>query len=98
MTGNEAEVMAYVGKALLAFGALLFVGAVGWWYAFFEQILGRRVKTASECFYYTTDACSLASVAGYLGDIPTYSPLPFWLSIAVMLIGLILTVRAPRAR
>jgi hypothetical protein len=87
--------MGTFGKALVAMGALMLVGAVGWWYVFFEQILGRDVKRASQCFYYTTDACSLASAVGYLGKIPTYSPVPFWLSVAVMLIGVILMATAP---
>lgn len=87
-----------MGKLLLAIGALTLIGAVGWWYAFFEQFLGRDVKKASECFYYTTDSCSLASVVGYIGDIPTYTPLPFWLAIAVLVIGTILLVAAPLKR
>lgn len=90
--------MATVGKLLLAMGVLLLIGAVGWWYAFFEQFLGRDVKKASACFYYTTDSCSLASVVGYIGDIPTYTPLPFWLAIGVMVIGTILLAAAPLKR
>ncbi len=84
-----------LGKTMVAIGALMLVGAVGWWYAFFEQVLGHDVKKASQCFYYTTDACSLASIVGYIGNIPTYSPLPFWLSVAVMVIGVVFLAMAP---
>lgn len=87
--------MATLGKVLVGLGALTLAGAVWWWYAFFEQVLGHDVKKASQCFYYTTDTCSLASVVGYLGDIPTYSPLPFWVSIALMIIGVVLLAMTP---
>lgn len=87
--------MARLGKFLVALGALMLIGAVGWWYAFFEQFLGRDVKKASQCFYYMTDTCSLASIVGSIGDIPTYSPLPFWLAIAVMIIGVVFLTAAP---
>lgn len=90
--------MATIGKLLLAIGVALLIGAVGWWYAFFQQFLGHDVKKASQCFYYTTDTCSLASIIGYVGDIPTYNPLPFWLSIAIMLVGGVLLTTAPLKR
>ncbi|MBL8659364.1 MAG: hypothetical protein JNM75_06370 [Rhodospirillales bacterium] len=87
--------MATLGKALVALGVLTLAGAVWWWYAFFEQVFGHDVKKASHCFYYTSDTCSLASIVGYLGDIPTYSPLPFWVSIALMIIGVVLLAMTP---
>ena len=90
--------MATVGKLLLAIGGLTLLGAVAWWYVFFEQFLGGDVKKASQCFYYTTDTCSLASIAGHLGDIPTYTPLPFWMSVVLALFGTFFLVAAPLKR
>lgn len=80
--------MVIVGRILLVVGFALFVGAVAWWYLFFEQILGEDVKKASDCFYYTTDLCSFGTAAGLIGDIPTYSPLPFWGAVVAMVSGL----------
>lgn len=88
--------MADLGKTLLAIGFALFAGAVAWWYLFFEQVFGEDVKNASECFYYTTDMCSLGEVVGVVGSIPTYSPIPFWASIVVFAAGIALLAFGPR--
>jgi len=74
--------MATVGKTLLIVGLILLGAAIVWWYTFFEQVLGDRVKEASDCFYYTSNICSLGSV---VGDIPTYSPVAFWAAAAAEL-------------
>jgi len=88
--------MADLGKTLLVLGFGLFAGAVAWWYLFFEQVFGEDVKKASECFYYTTDICSLGEVVGAVGRIPTYSPIPFWASIVAVGAGIALLAFAPR--
>lgn len=88
--------MADIGKTLIVLGFGLLAGAVAWWYLFFEQIFGDDVKEASECFYYTTDICSLGEVVGVVGNIPTYSPVPFWASIVALAAGIALLAFAPR--
>ena len=88
--------MATVGKTLLIVGLILLGGAIVWWYSFFEQVLGERVKEASDCFYYTTDICSLGNVVGVVGDIPTYSPVVFWAAAAAMTAGIAFIALAPR--
>lgn len=88
--------MARLGKALMLLGLIGFVGAIGWWFLFFEQFLGADVKDASPCFYYTTDICSLGRFAGMVSDIPIYSPLALWTAAGVFAFGLILFVMAPR--
>lgn len=90
--------MIKLGKALLALALLVLVAAVAWWYVFFEQIFGQDVKQASECFYYTTDACAMGNLVGMVGDIPTYSPLPFWSAVALFALGIVMIAAAPRRR
>ena len=86
--------MVIVGRILLVVGLALLVGAVVWWYLFFEQILGGDVKQASDCFYYTTDLCSFGAAVDMVSDIPTYSPLPFWASAVAMVSGLAMIAAA----
>jgi hypothetical protein len=88
--------MAVVGRILLVVALVLLVGAVVWWYLFFEQILGDNVKQASDCFYYTTDLCSFGAAVGMVSDIPTYSPLPFWGAAISMVSGLAMIAGARR--
>ena len=94
MTGRNP--IAAIGKILTSAGFVLLALAVAWWYLFFEQVLGENVKKASDCFYYTTDTCSLGSVVGMVGNIPTYSPLVFWAAVAAIVVGLMLIGAAPR--
>jgi hypothetical protein len=88
--------MVIIGRILLLAGLALLVGAVVWWYLFFEQILGDNVKQASDCFYYTTDLCSFGAAVGMVSDIPTYSPLPFWGAAISMVSGLAMIAGARR--
>lgn len=88
--------MATVGKTLLILGLILLGSAIAWWYTFFEQMLGDKVKDASDCFYYTSDLCSLGNVVGVVGDIPTYSPVAFWIAAAALVAGVGFIAFAPR--
>jgi hypothetical protein len=90
------RIMTILGKFLLLVGGTLFVGAVAWWYLFYAQFLGEDVKQASECFYYRTDVCALGDVVSVVGNIPTYSPIPLWASVATIVVGLVLLGAAPR--
>ena len=87
--------MADLGKTLIVMGVALLAVAVAWWYLFFEQIFGPTVKKASECFYYTTEICSLGEVLGIVSKIPAYSPMSFWAAIAALTTGVALLAFAP---
>jgi hypothetical protein len=62
--------MAGLGKTSLVGGIFCFALAVVWWWALFEQLLGADVKTASECFYYTTELCAVGGLIGVVGAFP----------------------------
>ncbi len=96
--------MSGIGKTMMTLGVLMFIGAVGWWYAFFEQFLGRDVKQASECFYFTTDACSWGQLAARVTDVanvtdvPAYSPVLLWVAVGIFVVGLLFMALAPLRR
>jgi len=81
-----------VGVVLAALGVVCFVFAAGWWYLFFEQMLGTAVKQASACFYFTSTKCKVADAIDFFFDIPAYSPSAFWLSASLIGTGLFLII------
>ena len=85
-----------VAKTMIIVGVLLFIGSVAWWYVYYEQFLGMEVKQASECFYYTTDICALSAMAEPISSFPAYSPVMLWASAALVVVGILLVVLAPR--
>lgn len=89
--------MRSLGKGLCVSGVLGGVGAVIWWYLFFEQILGESVKQASKCFYATPYACDLSKIMGVVGDYPTYSPWALYISVAVFSVGILLRFLLPKS-
>ena len=78
-----------LGKLLMALAVVLIVVATAWWVMFFRSLLGGNVKQASECFYRTTRACELGNLAGFLSDVPVYSPWAFWSAVSVFVLGLL---------
>ncbi|MBK8906677.1 MAG: hypothetical protein IPM60_01835 [Rhodospirillales bacterium] len=90
--------MAKVGKTLITVGFLIFGGAVAWWFLFFEQYFGGDVKRASECFYFTSDSCSLGHTVEFVGSVPAYSPVALWVAASIFVIGVVLLSLAPLRR
>jgi len=83
-------------KLLMACGLGFFLLAVGWWFVFFEQMLGEDVKAASACFYSTTAQCEVGNFVGLFMDTPAYEPALLWASIVVIVIGLLVYVSTPK--
>lgn len=96
----SGDSMADMGKALIILGLLIFVGAVAWWYLYFEQFLGAEVKQASACFYYFKEDCLPSAFERLLqaSDIPIYSPYALWTAAALLGLGTILLAVAPFRR
>lgn len=90
--------MATIGAAIIITGSVCFVGAVAWWYAFFEQFLGTDVKKASECFYFSSDFCALGDLVSFVGDIPAYRPWAFWVSVSIIGVGILVLALSPVRR
>ena len=77
------------GNLLMLFGVAAFVVATAWWIVFFHEILGDRFQLARECFYWTTDLCSLKAPAGLLVDVPEYQPQLLWVAAVLFGVGLV---------
>lgn len=90
--------MALIAKTLMTLAVMIFIGAVGWWYAFYEQFLGQDVKEASECFYYTTNLCAFGDMAEVVSNIPAYSPVLLWVAIGIFVVGVLLIALSPLRR
>ncbi len=90
--------MAALGKTFIALGFMLFVVAVAWWYLFYSQFFGDDVKRASDCFYYTTDLCSVGNLAAVISDVPVYSPIVLWIAVGVFALGFVLLAWSPLRR
>lgn len=85
-----------LARLLLATGGVGFAVAVVWWYLFFEQMLGSSVKQASQCFYRTTESCSVGNAVGsVVGGIPAYSPILLWAAVGLAVLGLVLIGHGP---
>lgn len=90
--------MTVVAKALIILGVLVFLGAVGWWYGYYEQFYGDEVKVASDCFYYFAKDCSPSMMEDLLSDVPAYSPVALWVSGALTGLGLLVLALTPFRR
>mgnify|MGYP000038279653 CR=1 FL=1 len=76
------------GNLLIVFAVAAFVVATAWWITFYHEILGDEFQMARECFYWTSDLCSLSSPAGLFADVPVYDPGLLWASGALFALGL----------
>lgn len=85
-----------LGATLMFIGLMGFVGATAWWISFFYDILGDDFQLARECFYKTTDLCSLKGMAAPFADVPEYDPNFLWLSVGIFAIGLVVRVIGTR--
>ena len=92
----EGKWIRRLAKLLMALGGAGFVCAVGWWFVFFEQMLGTDVKTASECFYRTTMECQVGNFVGSFMETAPYEPVFMWSSTAVGVIGFLVYAFTPR--
>ena len=78
------------GNMCMLLGIAAAIAATAWWLAFFHEILGDNFQAARDCFYWTTDLCSLKEPASLFSDIPVYDPALLWLAGALFAGGLCL--------
>ncbi|GGC97262.1 hypothetical protein [Undibacterium terreum] len=91
--------MKNLANALLIAGILMLAAAVGWWFSFYQPIVGKlgmHLSDAGNCLYTLDGPCGLAhGAARFVGKTP-YSPYLFWAAAAALLAGILL--RAARAK
>lgn len=81
-----------LGNTMLAMAAATFTVATAWWITFFHELLGDRFQIARECFYWTTELCSLKEAGGLISDVPVYQPEVLWVAGGLLVFGLGLRV------
>lgn len=86
--------MRKIGNLMMVLGLAAFVVATAWWYAFFQDILGAEFQIARECFYWTTELCSLKSPAGLFSDVPVYDPALLWAAVGLFALGVLIRIPA----
>jgi len=79
---------ARLGNLFTVLGITLCIVATAWWITFFYDILGADFQVARECFYATTNLCSLKASAALFSDVPEYSPRLLWAGGALLILGL----------
>lgn len=85
-----------IGGTIILFGVLGFVGATAWWISFFYDVMGDDFQMARECFYKTTEICSLKGLAAPFADVPEYDPNFLWLSVGLFIAGLVVRIIGTR--
>lgn len=81
--------MRKLSNLLMVFGIVAFVVATAWWFIFFHEVLGDEFQLARECFYWTTNLCSLKAPAGLFVEIPEYQPMLLWIASGLFGAGLV---------
>ena len=76
-----------IGNAMMFLGSVAFVSATAWWIVFFYEILGDNFQKARDCFYWTSEICTLKEAAPLLTNVPVYNPVLMWAGAAMFLIG-----------
>ena len=83
---------AKLGNVLMLLGVGGFITATAWWMSFFYEILGNEFQLARECFYWTTDLCSLKAPAAFFSDVPAYEPRLLWASGGIFVLGMLIRI------
>jgi putative oxidoreductase len=88
-----------LGRTLVIVGILAIMASIAWWEASYDaalRALGRNLKISHplSCLLFSSAECSQAKATAIFGTWPAYSPLPLWLSLAVVLAGLVVIYRS----
>src|SRR4051794_37200344 len=87
------------GHALVIVGLIAVVTSIVWWEASYDaamRALGRNLKISHpmDCLVLFTGQCAQAKAAVLSGAWPAYNPLALWLSLAVLIAGLVVVYRS----
>ena len=97
-----------LAKFLICAGGLIVAASVIWWASYYGALgrqlagLGLNVVGGSglnlvgACLFWSTDACSLVNVAASLGGKTPYSPVVFWIGVAVVIAGVAIAISQSR--
>ncbi len=91
---NSARAVVFIG-----IGAI--IASMAWWASYYNLVirtLGENppLRHALRCWWFTSDVCVQAQATANLPNFPPYQPLVLWLSVAILVVGLVLVYRSPR--
>jgi len=84
-----------LGRALVIVGVAAAVASLAWWASYFNLVFGRLgsnplIMHPLGCLPFTSDLCAQAETTAHVAGFPEYNPLVFWVSAAILVIGLVL--------
>jgi putative oxidoreductase len=88
-----------LGRVLVVAGLIVVLLSIVWWEASYDaafRALGRNLKISHplDCLLSFTGQCAQAKAAIISGQWPAYNPVALWLSLAVLLAGLVIVYRS----
>jgi putative oxidoreductase len=90
-----------LGRALVFLGIFAIIVSMGWWAWYYNQVLGGLADKAPfahpmGCLLWTADFCVQPQIAAKLAG-PAYNPLVLWVSLAILVLGLVIVARSTSA-
>jgi putative oxidoreductase len=89
-----------LARAVVFVGIGAIIASVAWWASYYNLV----IRTIGEnpplthpfrCWWFTSDVCVRAQATAHLPNFPPYQPLVLWLSVAILIVGLVLIYRSP---
>jgi putative oxidoreductase len=90
---NTARAVVFIG-----IGAI--IASMTWWAWYYNEViraLGQNPPLTHplRCWWFTADVCAQAQATAKLPSFPAYQPLVLWLSVTILIVGLVLVYRSP---
>ena len=88
-----------LGRTVVFVGVAAIIASMAWWASYYNEIirtLGNKSPLAHPmgCLLFTSDLCAQAKAVANIPSFPAYNPLVLWLSIAILIVGLVLVYRS----
>jgi len=88
-----------LGRTIVILAITLIVLSLSWWAWYYNEIIGalgpnRALTHPMRCLLWTADICVQPQAAAKLQHFPAYTPLAFWGSILVLMLGLLVVYRS----
>jgi hypothetical protein len=90
-----------LASILSGLGALGVVVALGWWYVFYSDLVGKSrglgsMSDALKCLYSDAGGCGMVQGLTNIAGRTPYSPTVFWVSVVVLAVGVVLKFAAKK--
>jgi putative oxidoreductase len=89
-----------LGRALVFLGIFAIIASMGWWASYYNLVIGALGEKPAlvhpmGCLLWTSDLCAQAQATSKLAaNFPAYNPLVLWVSLAILVLGLVIVARS----